>query len=78
MPNLEKLGLKGDLSALRVISLNADFWRVDMRWRYYHRSQRKTFRSWKKTKKKNEENAPYKKIHCHFFNMNDEFALDSN
>ena len=31
MPRLEKMGLEGDLGALKVINLNADFWRVKMR-----------------------------------------------
>ena len=32
MPRLEKMGLEGDLGALKVINLNTDFWRVKMRW----------------------------------------------
>ena len=31
MPRFEKMGLDGDLGALKVINLNADFWRVKMR-----------------------------------------------
>ena len=31
MPRLEKMGLEGDLGALIVINLDADFWRVKMR-----------------------------------------------
>ena len=31
MPRFEKMGLEGDLGALKVINLNADFWRVKMR-----------------------------------------------
>ena len=35
IPRFEKMGLEGDLGALKVINLNADFWRVKMRL-YYH------------------------------------------
>ena len=31
IPRLEKIGLEGDLGALNVINLNANFWRVKMR-----------------------------------------------